>query len=63
MPVELSDSLFNSFSEFKRSSSIGYRVDWCVNHLQSNQFGGKPVEEEEGKEKDGENRGLTDFRV
>ena len=30
------------------SSSIGYRVDWCVNYrLQSNQFVGMPVEEEE----------------
>ena len=42
---------------------IGYGADWCVNHsLQSNQFVGKPVEEGEEKE-DGENRGLTDFRV
>ena len=32
----------------KGSSSIGYRVDWCKNHrLQSNQFVGRPDEEEE----------------
>ena len=65
-PVELPVSLFDSFGEFicsKGSSSIRYRVDWCINHrLQSNQFVGWHVEEEE-KEKDGENRGLTDFRV
>ena len=55
-PVELSVSLFDSLGEFicgKGSSSIGYRVDWCINHrLQSNQFVGRPDEE---KEKDGEN--------
>ena len=54
-PVELSVSLFDSFGKFicsKGSSSIGYRVDWCKNHrLQSNQFVGRPVEEEE-KEKE-----------
>ena len=34
-PVELSFSLFDSFSEFicsKGSSSVGYRLDWCINH-------------------------------
>ena len=59
----LSVSPFDNFGEFicsKGSSSIGYRVNWCVN-LQSNQFVGRPVKEEE--ENDGENRGLTDFRV
>ena len=66
-PVELPVSLFDSFGEFicskgSMTSSIRYRVDWCINHrLQSNQFVGRRVEEE--KEKDGENRGLTDFRV
>ena len=62
--VEL--SLFDSFGEFicsKRSCSIRYRVEWCINNcLQSTQFVGMPVEEEKEKE-DGENRGLTDFRV
>ena len=57
-PVELSVSLLDSFSECicsKGSSSIRYRVDWYIKHrLQSNQFVGRPVEEEE-KEKDGEN--------
>ena len=67
LPVELSVSLFDSFSECicsKGSSSIGYRVNWCINHcLQSNQFVGRCDEEEEEEKKDGENRGLTDFRV
>ena len=57
-PVELSVSLFDCFGKCicsKGSSSIGYRVDWCKNHrLQSNQFIGRPAEEEE-EEKDGEN--------
>ena len=60
-PVELSVSLFDSFGLFiysKGSSSIGYRVDWCVNHhLQWNHFVSRPVEEEEKrkrKRKDGE---------
>ena len=64
-PVELSVSLFDSLAEFicsKGSSSVGYRVDWCINHrLQSNQFIGRCEEEEEAaeekEEKDGENRG------
>ena len=59
-PVQLPVSLFDSFGEFicsKGSSSIRYRVDWCINHrLQSNQFVGRRVEEENGG-------GLTDFRV
>ena len=50
-PVELSVSLFDSLAEFisgKGSSSVGYRVDWCINHhLQSNQFVGRRDEEEE----------------
>ena len=66
-PVKLSVSLSDSCGKSvcnKGSSSIGYRADWCANHsLQSNQFVGRPVEEEEKKEKDGENRGLTNFRV
>ena len=59
-PVELSVSLFDSLAEFicsKGSSSVGYRVDWCINHhLQSNQFVGRcdEKEEEKEKEKDGE---------
>ena len=60
--IELSVSLFDNFGEFicsKGSCSICYRVDWCINHcLQSNQF----VEDEE-KEKDGKNRGLTNFHA
>ena len=70
-PVELSFSLLDSFGECicsKGSSSIGYRVVWCKNHrLQSNQFICRPDEEEEEEEEeekeDGENRGLTNFRV
>ena len=41
----------DSLAEFicsKGSSSIGYRVDWCINHrLQSNQFVGRRDEKEE----------------
>ena len=52
-PVELSVSLFDSFGKFvcsKGSSSISYRVDWCINRrLLSNQFIGRPVKEEEKK--------------
>ena len=52
-PVELSVSLFHSLAEFirsKGSSSVGYRLDWCINHrLQSNQFVGRRDEEEEKK--------------
>ena len=59
--VELSVSVFDSLTEFicsKGSSSVGYRVDWCKNYrLQSNQFVSRRDEEEEEKEKDGENRG------
>ena len=66
IPVELSVSLLDSFSECicsKGSSSIGYRVDSCINQrLQSNQYVGGPDEEEE-KGKDGENQSLTNFRV
>ena len=61
--VELSVSLFDSLAKFicsKGSSSVGYRVDWCINHhLQSNQFVRRRDEEEE--EKDGENRRLDRF--
>ena len=50
MPVELSVSLFDSLGEFicsKGSSSIRYRVVWCINHrIQSNQFVGRRDEEE-----------------
>ena len=46
-------SLFDSLAEFicsKGSSSVDYRVDWCINHhLQSNQFVGRRDEEEEEK--------------
>ena len=62
-PVELSVSLLAEFICSKGSSSVGYRVDWCINHrLQSNQFVGRhdddeEEEEEEEEEKDGENRG------
>ena len=61
-PVELSVSLFDSLAEFicsKGSSSVGYRVDWCINQrLQPNQFVGRcDDDEEEEEEKDGENRG------
>ena len=49
-PVELSVSLFDSLVEFirsKGSSSVGYRLDWCINYrLQSNQFVGSRDEEE-----------------
>ena len=48
-------SFANSLGEYicsKGASSIGYRVDWYVNHsLQSNQFVDRPVEEEEKMEK------------
>ena len=48
-PVELSVSLFDSLAEIicsKESSSVGYRVDWCINHrLESNQFVGRRDEE------------------
>ena len=54
MPVELSVSLFDSLAEFicsKGSFSVGYRVDWCINHrLQSNKFVGRRDEEEEEEE-------------
>ena len=49
-PVDLSVLLFDSLAEFicsKGSNSVGYRVDWCINHrLQSNQFVGRRDEEE-----------------
>ena len=44
------DSVLRDSSLFvaKDSSSICYRVDWCINHrIQSNLFVGKPVEVEE----------------
>ena len=43
-------------AEFIGSRSVGYGVDWCINHrLQLNQFVSRHDEEEE--EEDGENRG------
>ena len=37
------------------SSSVGYRVHWCINHrLQPNQFVGRRDEEEEEKEEEEE---------
>ena len=57
MPVKLSVSLFDSLAEFlcsKGSSSVDYRVDWCINHRQqSNQFVGRRDEEEEKEENRG----------
>ena len=52
LSVLLSDSCGESVSN-KGSRTTGYRVNWCVNHSQqSNQFVGRPVEEEK---EDGEN--------
>ena len=57
-PVKLSVSLFKRCSKSvcnNGSSMSNYRADWFVNHsLQSHQFVGRPVEEEEREEKEEE---------
>ena len=57
-PVELSVSLFDSLGEFicsKGSSSIGCRVEWCLNHSSVGVVKKKKKEKIDG--------GLTDFHV
>ena len=58
MPIDMAVSPSDGSIYNKGSSMIENKTNWCVNrYLQSNQFTGRRVKEEEETE-DGENRGL-----